>query len=75
MKSKNEEILEAIVGYIKEHGYPPTVVEIGEMVGLRSKSSVWMHLQQMFDAGMIETDNPSAPRAIRVHGYEFVKKE
>lgn len=66
-------MLEAIISYIQEHGYSPTVREIGEMVGLSSSSSVQNHLYNMYDLGMIESDCESAPRAIRVPGYKFVK--
>lgn len=66
---------EAIVQYIKEHGYSPTVQEIGDMVGLKSKSSVHSHLKVMMDEGVIETDAGfSSPRAIRIPGYIFIKE-
>lgn len=71
--TKKEEILECIIEYIKEHGYPPTVKEIGSMVGFKSKNTTWYYLQQMRDDGMIETDHERASRAIRVPGYEFVR--
>ena len=71
-----ERILGAIVSYIEEHGYPPTVREISDMVGLKSTSSTQSHLKRMAIEGMIETDAPdSSPRAIRVPGYKFVKIE
>lgn len=69
-------ILDAIIEYIKKHGYSPSVREIGEMVNLKSSSTVHAHLKIMLDSGIIETDSEfSTPRAIRVPGYEFVKKE
>ena len=72
-RQKRKEILEAIILYIQEHGYAPTVREIGEMVGL--KSSVQSHLDRMLADGMIETDaGVGSPRAIRVPGYEFRKR-
>lgn len=55
-RQKRKEILEAIILYIQEHGYAPTVREIGEMVGLKSASSVQSHLDRMLADGMIETD-------------------
>lgn len=71
-----EKILQAIIGYIQQHGYPPTMDEIGEMVGLKSKASIKSHLDRMHASGMIETDAaPGSPRAIRVPGYKFVKDE
>lgn len=73
MVSMREKILEAIIGYIQEHGYAPSVREIGEMVELKSTSSIEHYLYSMFQCGMLETDHVSAPRAIRVPGYKFVK--
>jgi repressor LexA len=74
-RQKRKEILEAIISYIQEHGYAPTVREIGEMVGLKSASSVQSHLDRMLADGMIETDTwVGSPRAIRVPGYEFRKR-
>ena len=75
-KRVRERILESIISYIEEHGYPPTVREISDMVGLKSTSSTQSHLKRMAIEGMIETDAPdSSPRAIRVPGYKFVKVE
>lgn len=69
-----EKILEVVVFYIKEHGYSPSVREIGDMVGLKSTSSVQAHLAKMLKIGMLETDcGIGTPRALRVPGYRFVK--
>lgn len=69
-----ERILEFIIGYLEEHGYPPTMEEIGKGVGLSSKSSVHLHIKLMIDVGALETDaSGRSPRAIRVPGYRFVK--
>ena len=64
-----EKILTAITTYIQQHGYPPTVREIGEAVGLKSTSSVYHYLQRMDAAGIIALGN--GPRAIRVPGWRF----
>lgn len=68
-------ILDMIINYIEVHGYPPTIREIGEGVGLKSTSSVMNHMEKMFDIGMLETDAEKigTPRAIRVPGYKFVR--
>lgn len=66
-------ILNFIIEYITKYGYPPTVREIGDGVGLKSTSSVHNHLQTMRLMGVIEGEIDK-PRAIRVPGYEFVKK-
>ena len=68
MAVKNEDVLGILTGYINLHGYSPTVQEVADMVGLRSKQSAWSHLQEMFENGMIETDAPGSPRAIRIPG-------
>lgn len=64
-------MLSAIKDYIRQRGYPPTVREIGDMVGLYSTSSVHAHLQRMFADGTLETDHPGMPRAIRVPGMRI----
>lgn len=72
---RKKEILEAIIKYISEHGYPPSVREIGEMVNLKSTSSVQYYLKQMIAEGLLETDAEfNTPRAIRVPGYKFVRE-
>lgn len=72
-------IFDYIYKYIIEHGYSPSVREIGDGVGLKSTSSVHRHLSNMFNNGMLETDVESqgTPRAIRLGGYEvkLIKKE
>lgn len=70
-----EKILEIIINYIQLNGYPPTVREICDRVGLASTSSVYTHLQKMDTLGMIELGDFSSPRAIRVPGYKFVKED
>lgn len=62
-------IQNAIIGFIrrstKERGYPPTVREIGDAVGLSSSSSVKFQLDNLYRAGNI-TWEPKSPRTIRV---------
>lgn len=67
-------IKEYLVKYIIENGYPPTVREIGEAVGLRSSSSVFSHLKTMEKEGVIEM-RECQPRCIKLRGYKFVKTE
>src|SRR5699024_1252992 len=60
---------EAILSFIKEQvdlkGYPPSVREIGEAVGLASSSTVHGHLARIEKKGYIRRD-PTKPRAIEV---------
>ncbi|MCM1172109.1 MAG: hypothetical protein NC393_08265 [Clostridium sp.] len=70
---KEKEILNVIIHYIEKYQYPPSIREIGDMVGLKSTSTVHQHLVNMSEKGLIETEGFSIPRAIRVPGYRFVK--
>ena len=60
---------QTIFSYIKEFlvkkGYPPSVREIGDAVGLKSSSTVHSYLAKMEEAGMIKRD-PAKPRAIDI---------
>ena len=58
-------ILEFIKDQIRKKGYPPSVREIGEAVGLLSSSTVHGHLQTLEDKGYIRRD-PTKPRAIEI---------
>ena len=64
---------EAILAFIKEEvrskGYPPSVREIGEAVGLASSSTVHGHLARLESKGLIRRD-PTKPRAIEVLNQE-----
>ena len=71
MKVRHKQIRDYIVQYTIAHGWPPSVREIGEGVGLESKSSVHLHLKQMADAGIIKMV-PGQPRCIAVPGLENV---
>ncbi|MFO7947504.1 MAG: transcriptional repressor LexA [Armatimonadota bacterium] len=61
---RRQEILDFIVSYIDDNGYPPTVREIGEKVGLSSSSSVHFHLKALEASGYLQRDG-SLTRAIR----------
>lgn len=68
-----------ILGYIKQEvlkrGYPPSVREIGEAVGLSSSSTVHGHLGKLEDKGYIRRD-PTKPRAIElVNDRDVIRKE
>jgi len=58
-------ILEFIQQSLRDHGYPPSVREIGEAVGLASSSTVHGHLARLEAKGYLRRD-PSKPRAIEV---------
>lgn len=71
---KQSEILEYIKREIHDKGYPPSVREICEAVGLRSTSTVHGHLERMERKGLIRRD-PTKPRAIEItDGFESKKE-
>ena len=57
-------ILQAIAEFKAERGYPPSVREIGERVGLSSSSTIHAHLKALERRGLISRD-PTKPRALR----------
>jgi repressor LexA len=65
LTGKRRQILEFIADQIKDRGYPPSVREIGEAVGLTSSSTVHTHLQLLQREGFLQRD-PTKPRAITV---------
>jgi repressor LexA len=60
---RQRRILEYIAGTVRDRGYPPTVREIGEAVGLTSSSSVHSQLANLERKGLLHKD-PTKPRAI-----------
>lgn len=74
MKEMHEKILAAIKEHYLEKGYGPTVREIGEMVGLKSTSSVQTYLEKMEHLGLIERGGFSSPRAIKIPGFNYEKE-
>ncbi|MGD0219740.1 MAG: transcriptional repressor LexA [Acidimicrobiales bacterium] len=65
LSGKRRQILEFIERQVRERGYPPSVREIGEAVGLTSSSTVHAHLQILQRQGYLRRD-PTKPRAIEV---------
>lgn len=65
LTGKREQILECIARSLRERGYPPSVREIGEAVGLTSSSTVHAHLAVLQRQGYLRRD-PTKPRAIEV---------
>ena len=62
---KQQQIYDFILSYSNRHGYPPSVREIGEHVGLKSPSTVHFHLKGLEAAGLI-TKAEGKTRAITV---------
>ena len=71
LTARQQEIWQFLVEYTDGHGYPPTVREIGEAVGLASPSTVHAHLANLERGGMLKRD-PSKPRALDLIGHRTV---
>jgi repressor LexA len=69
LTARQQEIWNYLVEYVDRHGYPPTVREIGEQVGLASPSTVHAHLANLERAGLLKRD-PTKPRALELLGRE-----
>ncbi len=71
LTARQQEIWQFLVEYTDGHGYPPTVREIGEAVGLASPSTVHAHLANLERAGLLRRD-PTKPRALELIGHRTV---
>ena len=69
LTGRQREIFDFLSEYVRGHGYPPTVREIGEAVGLASPSTVHAHLANIERAGLIRRD-PTKPRALELVGRD-----
>jgi repressor LexA len=69
LTGRQQEIWSFLVEYVDLHGYPPTVREIGEQVGLASPSTVHAHLANLERAGLLKRD-PTKPRALELVGRD-----
>src|SRR3954464_12279 len=69
ISKRQQDILDFIKSEVKSKGYPPSVREIGEAVGLASSSTVHGHLARLESKGMIRRD-PTKPRAIEILDQE-----
>jgi repressor LexA len=66
LTDRQRQVLEFIDAELRRRGYPPSVREIGEAVGLSSSSTVHAHLAALQDKGYLTRD-PTKPRALEVH--------
>ena len=77
LSPKQQQIYDCIVSFQAKHGYPPSVREIGEAVGLKSPSTVHFHLKGLEEKGLI-TKAEGKTRAITVsspHGRAVAEEE
>ena len=72
LTKRQQEIFEFIKSYSSQHGYPPTVRDIGKAIGLTSSSTVHAHLSNLEKLGLIRRD-PTKPRALEMLGQAAKK--
>src|SRR5918996_5942795 len=65
LTKRQQEIFDFIKSYSAQHGYPPTVRDIGKAIGLTSSSTVHTHLSNLEKLGLIRRD-PTKPRALEL---------
>jgi repressor LexA len=65
LTKRQQEIFDFVKQYVSEHGYPPTVRDIGKAIGLTSSSTVHAHLANLEKLGVLRRD-PTKPRAIEL---------
>lgn len=73
LSKRQQAILDFIIKEVREKGYPPSVREIGDAVGLASSSTVHGHLAKLEKKGFIRRD-PSKPRAIEILDREMTNE-
>ncbi|HIT56793.1 MAG TPA: transcriptional repressor LexA [Candidatus Galloscillospira stercoripullorum] len=74
LSPKQQQIYDFIIQFQSDHGYPPSVREIGEEVGLKSPSTVHFHLKGLEEKGLIQKAEGKT-RAITVSGARPVAEE
>jgi repressor LexA len=67
LTKRQREIFDFIKTYSAQHGYPPTVRDIGKAIGLTSSSTVHAHLSNLEKLGLLRRD-PTKPRALELLG-------
>lgn len=65
LTNRQKQVLQVIREFIKKRGYPPTIREAGERLGLTSSASIHAHMAALIDAGYISRDQMK-PRALEV---------
>lgn len=67
ISKRQQQAYDYICSFTRQHGYPPSVREIGQAIGLSSPSTVHSHLHKLEEAGYIRRD-PNKPRTIEICG-------
>jgi SOS-response transcriptional repressors (RecA-mediated autopeptidases) len=65
LTKKQKNVLHVIENFINERGYSPTVRELGELLKLKSTSTVQGHIDRLINSGYLERMK-DCPRALRI---------
>lgn len=74
MKETHTKILDYVTSHILEHGYSPTTREIADGVGYTSTATVFHHLRDMREIGLLNYVD-ECPRTITLPGYQYINTE
>lgn len=72
IKRRHKDILNFCKRYMSEKGFPPSVCEIGDGIGLKSTSSTCHYMQEMREMGLIISGPEFSPRAFTLPGAKYV---
>lgn len=72
LKRRHKDILSFCKRYMREYGYPPSIREIGDGVGLKSTSSTCEYMKELRDLGLIISAHEYSPRAFTLAGAKYV---
>ncbi|MGO5005116.1 LexA repressor [Bacillus wiedmannii] len=74
LTTRQSQVLNFLQKRIQEYGYPPSIREIGDSMGISSPSTIHSHLLKLEEKGFIQRDH-SKPRAIKILKNNHSKKE
>lgn len=72
IKRRHKDILNFCKRYMSEKGFPPSVREIGDGIGLKSTSSTCHYMQEMREMELIISGPEFSPRAFTLPGAKYV---
>lgn len=59
---RQQEVFDLLVAYINQHGYPPTLSELADMLGVSSSNAVLLHLRALERKKFYKTLSPCLQR-------------
>ena len=72
VSARSMKVYDAIAEYLMKNNYPPSMRELCEITGIRSTSSIYMHLFKLNKAGLLDSGGEFKPRTLRIPGIHYV---